>query len=182
MKKKPDVTPLLTLADLRRYAPVLRRRAEVELTRSRDECLRLAGTQREHQADAARAGEADIARTLGLLAAQFELRAQLAEAQLRPIVAARGRASSAARAPRKTARRSPLKRAVQQAMKGPKRAGSTFSDFLCHCLLEGRIGRLVFAQNRRGMFCVSDEYTGATQDYTRASLQVLFSTSDKPND
>jgi hypothetical protein len=186
--------PRFTVEDLMRIRIV-------NFTRQREECATLAQRQRAMQAEAIQAGEAGIARTIGMLASQFELRAQLADAERRTALGLlrsggegprygrttkrdRGQQAAAARAPRPT-RRSPMKEAIQRSMKPRKRSGVTFREFMRAWLFD-RVGSLRLERIGQQLeeagpvlYRVTDEDSGRRQDYKRTALEQLYKTCDK---
>jgi hypothetical protein len=161
----------------------LHRRAVDELGRRKAECLRIAKNHRRLQAEAAQAGDKGISTTLGMLAANLEQTAALAEAEIRD------RATKAAKwqrtlrnreaAKRERPGRRPALRELLTETLGPlKREGVEFRTLLRRWRQE-RIGTLRLDDLGAGRFRVTDEDgdESATADYSRGTLQRLYSQS-----
>lgn len=158
--------------------------AAARLRKVKAESLRVAGERRRAQAEAQAAGEAGIARQLGMLAVHAEQAAALAEAELRD------RAARHARALRATAnrdlarrarpgRRTPLHDALREHLGPLKRSGVAFKDLMRRWERE-RIGPLRLHDLGGDRYAVEDEDGDAPRaEYSLGTLRRLYSETDR---
>jgi hypothetical protein len=171
-KPAPDISP-----------DELHARAVADCERRKSSALSMAAHHRQKQSEAKAAGDAEIARSLGMLAVYFEQSAALAEAERRDRIARFQRLSRAernrtqARRPR-PGRSSPLRDAILHTLAPLKCEGVAFRDVMRRWRME-RIGSLRLADLGAGRFRVTDE-NGCSSDattYTRGTLERLYSES-----
>lgn len=164
----------------------LHARMLAECERRKSESLRVAREHRQRAAEAREAGDLDIARTLGMLAAHLEQSAALAEAERRDRIArhAKGKRAEAARAAASAPRPSradPLRAAILDALRPLKRGGADFKAVL-RTWEQHRIGALRLTPIDDAAYEVADEDTWppVAKRYTWQSLRTLYTESGKP--
>lgn len=153
-----------------------------QLVRRKAEALRLAAHHRNAQAEATAAGDPEIARRLGMLAAHKELIAALSEAEIRDRAAKSNARRSiqqkqqAASKPRP--KRAPLvKIRITNMMLLEKRAGAKFKTLMQRWEREPLQG-LRLVEVEPGVYTVDDEDDeGVAGQYKIGTLQKMFSTS-----
>lgn len=178
-------------ARLARPAPIitpdqLHARAVADCERRKAWSLRMAAHHREKQAEAKAAGELGIARTLGMLAANLEQSAALAEAERRDRIARfehwqRTESNRAKASKPRPGRRRPIKDAILQALAPLKREGIEFRTLMRRWRAE-RIESLRLVDLGGGRFRITDENgdeASASATYRRGTLQRLYSESKR---
>lgn len=158
----------------------LHARAVAELDRRKAGALRLARHHRQKQTEAKAAGEVDLARQLGMLAAHLEQSAALAEAEMRDrtVRYAKGQRTAKNRdlaRRERPGRRPPMHDLMADHLRPLKREGVQFKALMARWERE-RIGPLRLDDLGNGRYRITDEDGDAEPvEHTRGYIEKLYS-------